>query len=242
MRPALTVLVCAACSAFAAESDSTNSIVPLREVKHSRWPAIMARSHEKTLPSPIFQRAPVPVPCPTNPPSATPAPPSDPYGNLLDTPQKRIDYHNARKKAARDRELYPSIQEGLRTGIIEKTDLRETFSGFRAGHVYVDGYYKKVFVGPGAIYVAPLGKNAGMRVLTLPEYMQYASYASYPVEIAVGLALQREGICDSPLEGNTSELVKAVAKYQQRTGQLATGAITPGLLKSLAVQQTLPPP
>jgi len=82
--------------------------------------------------------------------------------------------------------------------------------GYRTGYVWQNGDYVAVDCHPWAPYPAPYGVWAGWNVVTQPDYVQYPVYATYPVETAVEVALQKLGLYDGPIDGNASSVASAI--------------------------------
>jgi hypothetical protein len=110
--------------------------------------------------------------------------------------------------------------------------------GYRAGYVYQNGDYMAVNCDPFVPYAAPFGAWAGWNVVTQPEYVQYPVYATYPVETAVEVALQKLGLYTGPIDGQAASAADAIEQYQTQNGMPVTGTITPDLLTALGIQAT----
>jgi len=110
--------------------------------------------------------------------------------------------------------------------------------GFRSGYVWRDGNYVAVEVNAGSPYVAPFGAWAGWSVATLPDYVAYPVYSTYPVETAVEVALQKLGLYGGTIDGLAASCAGAVEQYQLQNGMTVTGTITPDLLAALGIQAT----
>ena len=110
--------------------------------------------------------------------------------------------------------------------------------GYRAGYVWQNGDYVSVNCDPLVPYAAPFGAWAGWNVVTQPEYVQYPVYATYPVETAVEVALQKLGLYTGPIDGNATSVAAAIEQYQMQTEVPVTGTITPELLTALGIQAT----
>ena len=108
--------------------------------------------------------------------------------------------------------------------------------GYRAGYVWQNGSYVSVNCDPFVPYAAPFGVWAGWNVVTQPEYVQYPVYATYPVETAVEVALQKLGLYDGPIDGNAASVASAIEQYQTQNNLPVTGAISPDLLTALGIQ------
>jgi len=108
--------------------------------------------------------------------------------------------------------------------------------GYRAGYVWQNGGYIAVNCDPFVPYAAPFGVWAGWNVVTQPEYVQYPVYATYPVETAVEVALQKLGLYTGPIDGNATSCAGAIEQYQMQNGLPVTGTITPDLLNALGIQ------
>jgi hypothetical protein len=110
--------------------------------------------------------------------------------------------------------------------------------GYRAGYVWQNGDYVAVNCDPFVPYVAPFGAWAGWNIVTQPEYVQYPVYATYPVETAVEVALQKLGLYTGPIDGNAASCAGAIEQYQMQNGMPVTGTISPELLTALGIQAT----
>lgn len=110
--------------------------------------------------------------------------------------------------------------------------------GFRNGYIYRNGTYVAVNLEPAVPYLAPFGAFAGWSVVTQPDYVQYPVYATYPVEVAVEVALQKLGLYTGPIDGLSTSCAGAVEQYQMQNGLPVTGAISPDLLQALGIQAT----
>lgn len=110
--------------------------------------------------------------------------------------------------------------------------------GYRAGYVWQNGSYVAVSCDPWVAYAAPLGVWAGWNIVTQPEFVQYPVYATYPVETAVEVALQKLGLYTGPIDGNAASCAGAIEQYQMQNGMPVTGTITPDLLTALGIQAT----
>jgi hypothetical protein len=108
--------------------------------------------------------------------------------------------------------------------------------GYRAGYVWQNGDYVAVNCDPFVAYAAPLGAWAGWNIITQPEYVQYPVYATYPVETAVEVALQKIGLYTGPIDGNATSCAGAIEQYQMQNGMPVTGTISPELLTALGIQ------
>jgi len=108
--------------------------------------------------------------------------------------------------------------------------------GYRAGYVWQNGDYVAVNCDPLVPYAAPFGVWAGWNIVTQPEYVQYPVYATYPVETAVEVALQKLGLYTGPIDGNATSCAGAIEQYQMQNGMPVTGTITPELLTALGIQ------
>ena len=108
--------------------------------------------------------------------------------------------------------------------------------GYRAGYVWQNGGYVAVNCDPWVAYAAPLGAWAGWNIVTQPDYVQYPVYATYPVETAVEVALQKLGLYTGPIDGNATSCAGAIEQYQMQNGMPVTGTITPDLLTALGIQ------
>ena len=110
--------------------------------------------------------------------------------------------------------------------------------GYRAGYVWQNGGYVAVDCDPFVPYAAPFGVWAGWNVVTQPDYVQYPVYATYPVETAVEVALQKLGLYTGPIDGNAASCAGAIEQYQMQNGLPVTGTISPELLTALGIQAT----
>lgn len=110
--------------------------------------------------------------------------------------------------------------------------------GYRAGYVWQNGGYVAVNCDPWVAYAAPFGAWAGWNIVTQPDYVQYPVYATYPVETAVEVALQKLGLYTGPIDGNATSCAGAIEQYQMQNGMPVTGTITPDLLTALGIQAT----
>jgi len=110
--------------------------------------------------------------------------------------------------------------------------------GYRAGYIWQNGDYVAVNCDPFVPYAAPFGAWAGWNVVTQPEYVQYPVYATYPVETAVEVALQKLGLYTGPIDGNATSCAGAIEQYQMQNGMPVTGTISPELLTALGIQAT----
>jgi len=108
--------------------------------------------------------------------------------------------------------------------------------GYRAGYIWQNGDYVAVNCDPFVAYAAPFGTWAGWNIVTQPEYVQYPVYATYPVETAVEIALQKLGLYTGPIDGNAASCAGAIEQYQMQNGLPVTGTITPDLLNALGIQ------
>ncbi|MBU3666772.1 MAG: hypothetical protein FGM15_12980 [Chthoniobacterales bacterium] len=108
--------------------------------------------------------------------------------------------------------------------------------GYRAGYIWQNGDYVAVNCDPWVAYAAPFGAWAGWNIITQPDYVQYPVYASYPVETAVEVALQKLGLYSGPIDGNAASCASAIEQYQAQNNLPVTGNITPGLLTALGIQ------
>lgn len=108
--------------------------------------------------------------------------------------------------------------------------------GYRAGYVWQNGDYVAVSCEPWVPYAAPIGAWAGWNIVTQPEYVQYPVYATYPVETAVEVALQKLGLYSGPIDGNAASCAGAIEQFQMQNGMTVTGTITPELLTALGIQ------
>ncbi len=108
--------------------------------------------------------------------------------------------------------------------------------GFRNGYIWQNGDYVAVELDPFAPYAAPFGVWSGWSIVTQPDYVQYPVYASYPVETAVEVALQKLGLYNGPIDGDASSCAGAIEQYQMQNGLPVTGVISPELLTALGIQ------
>ncbi len=108
--------------------------------------------------------------------------------------------------------------------------------GFRNGYYWQNGAYVAANLVPLAFYAAPFGAFAGWSVITQPDYMQYPVYATYPVETAVQVALQKLGLYSGPIDGLAASCAGAIEQYQQQNDMPVTGLISPELLTALGIQ------
>jgi len=108
--------------------------------------------------------------------------------------------------------------------------------GYRAGYVWQNGDYVAVNCDPFVPYAAPIGVWAGWNIVTQPEYVQYPVYATYPVETAVEVALQKLGLYTGPIDGNATSCAGAIEQYQMQNDMPVTGTISPELLTALGIQ------
>jgi hypothetical protein len=108
--------------------------------------------------------------------------------------------------------------------------------GYRAGYVWQNGGYVAVNCDPFVPYAAPIGVWAGWNIVTQPEFVQYPVYATYPVETAVEVALQKLGLYTGPIDGNATSCAGAIEQYQVQNGMPVTGTISPELLTALGIQ------
>ena len=108
--------------------------------------------------------------------------------------------------------------------------------GYRAGYIWQNGDYVAVNCDPWVPYAAPFGAWAGWNIVTQPEYVQYPVYATYPIETAVEVALQKLGLYTGPIDGNAASCAGAIEQYQMQNGMPVTGTITPELLTALGIQ------
>jgi hypothetical protein len=111
-----------------------------------------------------------------------------------------------------------------------------TWNGYRRGYVYAGGVYRPASITVNTLYVAPIGIYVGWNVMARPYYVSYPAFATYPVEIAVQVELQRRGYYGGPIDGDIGPGTSvAIAKYQSANGLPATGQINEALLKSLNI-------
>lgn len=110
--------------------------------------------------------------------------------------------------------------------------------GYRNGYIWQNGGYVAVNCDPFIPYAAPLGVWAGWNIVTQPDYVQYPVYATYPVETAVQVALQKLGLYTGPIDGNAQSCAGAIEQYQMQNGMPVTGTISPELLTALGIQAT----
>lgn len=108
--------------------------------------------------------------------------------------------------------------------------------GYRAGYVWRNGDYVAVSCDPFVPYAAPFGVWAGWSIVTQPEYVEYPVYASYPIETAVEVALQKLGLYSGPIDGQAASCAAAIEQYQMNNGMNVTGTISPELLTALGIQ------
>ncbi len=108
--------------------------------------------------------------------------------------------------------------------------------GYRAGYIWQNGDYVAVSCDPWVPYAAPFGVWAGWNIVTQPDYVQYPVYATYPVETAVQVALQKLGLYTGPIDGNATSCAGAIEQYQTQNNMPVTGTITPELLTALGIQ------
>ena len=108
--------------------------------------------------------------------------------------------------------------------------------GYRNGYIWQNGGYVAVNCDPFVPYAAPFGVWAGWNIVTQPDYVQYPVYATYPVETAVQVALQKLGLYTGPIDGNATSCAGAIEQYQMQNGMPVTGTITPELLTALGIQ------
>lgn len=125
---------------------------------------------------------------------------------------------------------------GAGTGSVTVNGNTSSFTGYRSGYVYTGGVYRPANVTVNSVYVAPVGAYAGWSVMTLPVYVQYPAYATYPVEVAVQVQLTKQGYYNGPIDGSVGPQTQAaIAKYQSLNGLPSTGQINQALLKSLNI-------
>jgi hypothetical protein len=110
--------------------------------------------------------------------------------------------------------------------------------GYRNGYIWQNGGYVAVNCDPFIPYAAPFGVWAGWNIVTQPDYVQYPVYATYPVETAVQVALQKLGLYTGPIDGNAQSCAGAIEQYQMQNGMPVTGTISPELLTALGIQAT----
>ena len=108
--------------------------------------------------------------------------------------------------------------------------------GYRAGYVWRDDDYVAVSCDPFVPYAVPFGVWAGWNIVTQPEYVEYPVYATYPIETAVEVALQKLGLYSGPIDGNAASCAGAIEQYQTNNGMAVTGTISPELLTALGIQ------
>ena len=109
--------------------------------------------------------------------------------------------------------------------------------GIKAGYVWRNGAYEPAVLTAGAPYYAPLGAFQGWSVVTEPEYLQYPTYASYPVETAVEVELSNLGLYNGQIDGLQTSCSDAISAYQQQNNLPVTGTITQELLNSLGITE-----
>jgi hypothetical protein len=110
--------------------------------------------------------------------------------------------------------------------------------GYRSGYIWQNGDYVAVNCDPFVAYAAPFGIWAGWNIITQPDYVQYPVYATYPVETAVEVALQKLGLYTGPIDGNAQSCAGAIEQYQMQNSMPVTGTISPELLTALGIQAT----
>ena len=110
--------------------------------------------------------------------------------------------------------------------------------GYRNGYIWQNGEYVSVNCDPWVPYAAQFGVWAGWNIVTQPDYVQYPVYATYPVETAVEVALQKLGLYTGPVDGNATSCAGAIEQYQMQNGLPVTGTISPELLTALGIQAT----
>lgn len=116
----------------------------------------------------------------------------------------------------------------------------ETFNGYRTGYYYVNGGYNQVNLTPDATYIAPVGAFAGWGVYTTAEYINYPSYATYPIETALQIQLTNQGYYTGEIDGNIQSVTQAISDYQSKNGLQVTGQINRDLLTQLGISCALP--
>jgi len=126
------------------------------------------------------------------------------------------------------------------TTTINRDGNADGFNGYRAGYVFNNGSYNPVALAVGAAYLAPMGAYAGWGVVTQPDYVQYPTYASYPVETAVEIALTQLGFFQGEIDGSADSVAYAIEAYQQKNNLPVTGQITSNLLAQLGITCQLP--
>jgi len=114
------------------------------------------------------------------------------------------------------------------------------FNGYRTGYYYNNGYYNQVNLIPDATYIAPVGAFAGWGVYTDPTYINYPSYATYPIETAIQIQLANLGYYQGEIDGNSQSVVAAIESYQAKNNLPVTGQITRDLLTQLGISCALP--
>ena len=111
-----------------------------------------------------------------------------------------------------------------------------TWRGYQSGYVYRNGAYYSANLVINKPYIAPIGVFAGWTVITQPYYLAYPVYATYPVEVAVQVQLQRMGYYGGAIDGQIGPATQAaIAKFQSQNGIAVTGTITQALLRSLHI-------
>lgn len=108
--------------------------------------------------------------------------------------------------------------------------------GYRNGYIWRNGEYVAVNCAPWVPYAAPFGVWAGWNIVTQPDYVQYPVYATYPVETAVEIALQKLGLYNGPIDGLAASCADAIGQYQTQNGLPVTGTISPELLAQLGIE------